>query len=61
MEKYTDKLKRECKEIEEKYPEIKKIIDGILNINRISSMEFDYEIERTHLMYNEIKNILKYS
>ena len=58
MEFYSEKLKRECSEIEQTSPEIKKIVDDILRIDRISSFEFDYQIERKIMMYNSVKKIL---
>lgn len=58
MESYSERLERECKEIEESFPEIKKIILEVSRIKQISTFEFDYEIERKHLMYETIKKIL---
>lgn len=58
MESYSEQLERECKETEEKFPDVQKIVNEILRINRISDMDFDYNIERRHLMYENVKKIL---
>jgi hypothetical protein len=57
METYSERLERECAEIEKTSPNIKKIVDEILKINRMSNMEFDYNIERKYLMYSNVKKI----
>lgn len=59
MEFYSEQLEKECKETEEMFPDVKKIVDEVLRINRMSNMEFDYDIERKHLMYRAVKKILK--
>ena len=58
MENYASKLEREVIEIKNNNPQIKEIIETIKNILRKSTIEFDYEIERTWLMYNEVNKIL---
>jgi len=60
MEMYSDRLEREVKEFELNYPEIDKLIKKIQEINNMPSFEFDYNIERKHLMFREcIKIFLK--
>lgn len=59
MKSYSEQLEQECKELEEMFPDVKKIVDEVLRINRMSNMEFDYNIERKHLMYRAVKKILK--
>ena len=58
MESYSERLERECKETEKMFPDVKKIVDEVLRIDRMSNMEFDYNIERKHLMYEAVKKIL---
>lgn len=57
MGNYSERLEKECAEIEKVSPNIKKIVDEILRIRSLSSAEFDYNIERTHLMYVTVKKI----
>jgi len=59
MESYSERLERECKETEKRFPEVQKIVDEVLRIDRMSSFEFDYNIERRYLMYAAIKRILE--
>lgn len=59
MESYSEKLEREIKETEEMFPEVKKIVDEILKIERTCNIEFDYDIEPKFLMYKKVKEILK--
>lgn len=58
MESYSERLERECLETEKTFPEIKKIVDEILRIDRMSNMEFDYSIEKKYLMYKSVLEIL---
>lgn len=58
MEMYSDRLEREVKEFKVKYPNVDKVIKKIQNINNMPSFEFDYNIEKTHLMFIECIKIL---
>ena len=58
MESYSEQLERECKELEHSFPILPKIIDEIIRIKNKSEFEFDYSIERRHLMLINLKNIL---
>jgi len=58
MESFTEKIDREIKEIEEEFTLIPLIVNEILRIQNISSFDFDYDSERKHLMYVNVKNIL---
>jgi len=58
MESYSERLERECDETDKMFPVVKKIVDKILLINRVSNLEFDYMIERKHLMYEAVKKNL---
>jgi hypothetical protein len=55
---YKTRLENECKLIETETPSIKKAIDRILEIYKMDNRDFDYNIERKHLMYKEMKKIL---
>lgn len=55
---YGDKLKEGLKQILATDPEIGKVLDIVRKYDRMSSMEFDYPIERTYLMYKEIQDLL---
>ena len=57
-ESYAERLERECKEMVESKPEIKDLVELIQKISAISNQNFDYEIERTHLMYRSIIEII---
>ena len=57
-ESYSERLERECEETDKMFPVVKKIVDKILLINRISNMEFDYMIERKNMMYEAVKKNL---
>ena len=58
MESYSERLERECLETEKLFPNVKKIVEEISRINRISNIEFDYNIEKKHLMYEAVKKII---
>jgi len=58
MESYAERLERECKEMISENPEIEDLVKTIQKISSMSNMEFDYEIERTHLMYRSVLEII---
>ncbi len=60
QESWSKQLEKECKETEKMFPDVKKIVDEILRIDHISNMEFDYYIEKKHLMYESVKKILNF-
>lgn len=48
-ESYSDYLERLCNAMADEFPEIPEMVK---EFKRMSNSEFDYEIERTHLLYN---------
>lgn len=55
---YSDRLKREIKEIQLKNPKIKLIFDELKRIDNIHPYEFDNDTEQEHLKYKRIYEIL---
>lgn len=51
-ESYSDYLERLCNVMADEFPEIPEIVKEFKRIQGMSNSEFDYEIERTHLLYN---------
>jgi len=58
MENYAERLERECKEMISENPKIKDLVNTIQKISSMSARDFDYEIERTHLMYRSVLEII---
>jgi hypothetical protein len=58
MESYSERIDREIAETEKMFPDVKKIVDEISRIKNMSNMEFDYDSDRKHLMYEAVKKIL---
>ena len=52
-------LENRINEIDTKFPYITEIINEISRIDKISNMDFDYDIERKHMKYVEIYDIFK--
>jgi len=55
---YKDQLTAKCAEIQSTNPKVKEIVDAVLKINSMSNMEFDYNIEKTYLMYKAVNDLL---
>lgn len=59
IESYSERLERECAEMDKIFPNVKKVIDEVIRINNMPNVEFDYNIERTHMMYTHIVKYIK--
>jgi len=55
---YQDRLKEEVEQIKKSNPNIEKMLDKIKEINQMYSRDFDYEIERQHLLYKTVSEFL---
>lgn len=56
---YSEKLKFQIEGIKKKHPKLEKIFETVRRICAKSTMEYDYEVERTYEMYNEVAKILE--
>jgi hypothetical protein len=59
METYSERLQKELDQIDKDYPIISEIIIEIKKIDKISMMEFDYEVERISWKYRKILELLE--
>lgn len=58
METYSDRMRREIKEIQERNPKIKPILDKLKRINDMHPFAFDSQLEEEYLKYKKIDEIL---
>ena len=55
MESYSERLEREIKELQLKYPSLEKMMKDIKKAYFMSNSEIDYEIEKDAMAYNAAK------
>jgi hypothetical protein len=59
QESYGDQLERKINEVDADVPCVKEIIAAIKRIDRMSNMEFDYDVERTAAKYRAVLEVLE--
>ena len=59
MSYYPEQLQKQIDDMEKANPGIKQLLDQIKEIKQRDSRDFDYEVERTHLLFNLVTVFLK--
>ena len=59
METYSERLQKELDQIDKDYPVVSEIIAEIKKIDKVSVMEFDYDVERLSWKYRKILEVLE--